>query len=429
MSFIGEYNPRLIFQPHVDEDARLNEFREARMFPVLRSLASAKVESQKDLSRSSLSAPHLNALTTVPSVRTVITKQRMKKNPSLSSIASKMRLDGVDSSQINRRRQRANQHILEMKQLQASCYEDLNPMPGIQKTLIEERMNSKRAMAAKFSLALKNLPGPAPLSARLKLKQADEQQLSFEEIQKRALDKLALKAKHWDHGFISLEGFQGREMTPEQFKAQLETALLLHLTPAETEAVVVYFDDNANGRIDGAEFLNHFFRLGREMRRKDIMHNWQVVADSVARQKEMIREKERQWKEDNKNAVAPYTREEQESVVRKIAAIAEVYNRHAEMDRATLKPFYNVKLQPVTMRDQLLVSFALKVTKSELAALMDQFDKDKSGSVDGGEFLKMFFTLGNRAQLQRAKELEESNMKRKEKLLKKALPKVEHLGR
>jgi len=402
---------------------------------VLRCLTSLGTENEDHCSKkrsptlSTKKATSASYIKTVPSVSSVVTKQRMKKNPSLSSLANKMRLDAGESVAVNRRKLRPNEQIQSMKSLQCSSYDALNPMPSIQKTLIEERMRSKRANAAQWSNALKKFDAPVPLETRVKEKRSHLRSLSLEELGQRALTKLALKAKHWDRGWVSLEGFQGREMEPEEFQTQLQRSLLLRLSQEEVEAVVACFDDDGNGRIDGAEFLKHFFRLGREARRKDTMHNWKKVEDQKIAEKEEKIRKEREWGQANQNAVAKYTDKERERALGKIAKEAEMYNRNAQMDNICLKPFYNVLMRPIDFRNQLLTSFGLKFSKAELGALMDEFDQDRSGAVDGAEFLHSFFKLGQLAQQQRAQQLESSNQKRKEDLMKRVLPQMDYLGR
>ena len=50
------------------------------------------------------------------------------------------------------------------------------------------------------------------------------------------------------------------------------------------------------------------------------------------------------------------------------------------------------------LREQLWRTFDLSFTKAELGALVDSFDLDGDGTVDGPEFLSLFFRLQKREQ-------------------------------
>lgn len=429
-----------MFQPHVDEDPRLNEFREAKTFPVLRNLASIGTDTEGPTVsvRSASAKPTFrrqysskSELNTVPSVSSALSKQRMKKNPTLKSLASKIRMEHGDAvgGVTSPKRRTLQQSMQHLRSLQASSVETLDPMPAMQKSLIEERMKTKRVYAARFSAAVRKLDPPAPLEERILREQRRHRKLTDEQVLQQALEKLATKAKHWDRGWVDLSGFQGREMSVGEFRDQLKRSLLLRLSEREARAVVEAFDDDGNGAVDGAEFLQHFFRLGRAARRRDVLHNVGALQGREAARKAAVRRAERDWEEANRQAVAEYSPEERAMALGKVGAVAVSYKARSALARMALRPFENVLLAPVALRDQLRNSFGLTFTNAELGALMDHFDTDKSGTVDGAEFLHGFFEIGRQHGKERQKDLKESNLRRKENIMKRNLIAPSHLGR
>lgn len=202
-----------MFQPHVDEDPRLNEFREAKTFPVLRNLASIGTDTEGPTVsvRSASAKPTFrrqysskSELNTVPSVSSALSKQRMKKNPTLKSLASKIRMEHGDAvgGVTSPKRRTLQQSMQHLRSLQASSVETLDPMPAMQKSLIEERMKTKRVYAARFSAAVRKLDPPAPLEERILREQRRHRKLTDEQVLQQALEKLATKAKHWDRGWV-----------------------------------------------------------------------------------------------------------------------------------------------------------------------------------------------------------------------------------
>ena len=52
------------------------------------------------------------------------------------------------------------------------------------------------------------------------------------------------------------------------FKEQLKSIFNIHLSPKELSALIAYFDQDGDCRVDGAEFLSVFFREGKKEKAK-----------------------------------------------------------------------------------------------------------------------------------------------------------------
>ena len=67
-------------------------------------------------------------------------------------------------------------------------------------------------------------------------------------------------------GLAGLSGFQGGAMTPAQFREQLFIAFGMKLTDDELHSLMSDFDADLSGKVDGAEFLVQFFKIGARVR-------------------------------------------------------------------------------------------------------------------------------------------------------------------
>eukprot|EP00611_Tribonema_gayanum_P019513 TRINITY_DN3392_c0_g2_i1.p1 TRINITY_DN3392_c0_g2~~TRINITY_DN3392_c0_g2_i1.p1 ORF type:complete len:657 (-),score=135.09 TRINITY_DN3392_c0_g2_i1:93-1979(-) len=86
-----------------------------------------------------------------------------------------------------------------------------------------------------------------------------------------ALNKVAKEAAHYDRDrSIGLQNMLSGSMDVTGFNTQLRQGFGIRLSSAELGALFKVFDLDGGGTVDGAEFLNAFFKLGREERAKQL---------------------------------------------------------------------------------------------------------------------------------------------------------------
>ena len=82
-----------------------------------------------------------------------------------------------------------------------------------------------------------------------------------------ALSKIANVAAFYDASRVnSLAAFEGARMAPRLFREQLRSNLRLQFTPQELSALIDRYDVDGDGSVHCGEFVNEFFRLGRQQR-------------------------------------------------------------------------------------------------------------------------------------------------------------------
>ena len=77
-------------------------------------------------------------------------------------------------------------------------------------------------------------------------------------VLKHSLQKHAHGKTH-----VDLRGFQGKKMTPEEFKRQLRTQLGVKLDKIEHELLYMFFDKDSDGTIDYVEVMHKFLHVHR----------------------------------------------------------------------------------------------------------------------------------------------------------------------
>ena len=202
-------------------------------------------------------------------------------------------------------------------------------------------------------------------------------------------------------GFAGLTGFQRGPMPPAVFNEQLKRAFGCVLTPAELKAVFEIFDNDGNGTIDGAEFLVNFFKMGFTERQAQL--KWRKARNTRI----LIREsKQATLKKQKKDEFADsqvdwnYSEKDRRRGMKKLehAALSYMRNGTRMTGLAGLKGFQGAELLPMTFREQLKQAFGVCLTKKELGAMIHEIDLDKSGTIDGAEFLKFLFQVGRRKE-------------------------------
>ena len=212
-----------------------------------------------------------------------------------------------------------------------------------------------------------------------------------ESLRHSAMSKISSAASVFNTDRMSLSGFKTGDMTKSQFGTQLRVSLHVSLTVPELDAVTDIFDVDGDGQISAAEFLNLFFRIkgqGERERRGTL----ERVKGNVEARKERDKTKEGvKHKAECERAVEPFKREDLVEAVGKIAVAAAKWERGTSGGTA-LKGFQG-ELDAVFFREQLWRAFDVVFTKPELGALIDAFDVKRNGTVDGCEFLNLFFRL------------------------------------
>ncbi|GMH77158.1 hypothetical protein TrRE_jg4467 [Triparma retinervis] len=116
---------------------------------------------------------------------------------------------------------------------------------------------------------------------------------------------------------LALQAFQGSVMQPHVFKEMLKRTFELKLSPGELGAVISIFDQDGDGEVDGAEFLNQFFRIKHQERdrRAESRRERQRRADMRVQMEAEKKERERIEK---LNAKTRFTADERLSALKKI---------------------------------------------------------------------------------------------------------------
>ena len=84
------------------------------------------------------------------------------------------------------------------------------------------------------------------------------------------------------------------------------------------------------------------------------------------------------------------------SAMEKLGRVALFY----DPERAQSTRGFEGLLDPFAFKQQLQRCFSLHFTPKELGAVVDHFDKDKNGFIDGSEFLVGFYTLSQKVKKQ-----------------------------
>lgn len=213
-----------------------------------------------------------------------------------------------------------------------------------------------------------------------------------------AKSKIGRVAEVFDPLKHSMAGFQSQSLTPTEFREQLRRNFRITLTDAELGAVVRLFDKDGDETIDSVEFINEFFKLGKEERKKIGLKSKQR-ADMVKSLMDKIQDrKEAQFARLQAIYIATsFSDDNMESALAKIRKVAFSFIRvrgflnegHSVLD-SFKEPLY---LTPYQFREQMKRSFDLVFTPGESAALVQYFDDDGNGVIDAKEFLVNFFAL------------------------------------
>lgn len=213
-----------------------------------------------------------------------------------------------------------------------------------------------------------------------------------------AKTKIGRVAEVFDPLRHSLAGFGSQALTPTEFREQLRRNFGVNLSNAELGAIIRLFDKDGDEMVDTVEFLNEFFKLGKQERKK-VTIRAKERSDVVADLKAKIAKK----KEEDLARLAAihvadtWSDEEEQSALKKLTKVAFSYNSV----RGFLNPGVTVlgaftnpqSLSPQEFKEQIRRNFDIKLSPQEAGALVHYFDDDGNGEIDAQEFLNNFFHL------------------------------------
>ena len=206
-----------------------------------------------------------------------------------------------------------------------------------------------------------------------------------------AKQKIGKVACFYDPLKTSLSAFHAETLEPTEFREQLRRTFFITLSDEELGAIVTMFD-NGEKKVDCMQFINEFFRLGKQQKFKLKMQK-KELDDKIERFHEKLREtREKRLEAFNKTKVAEtWTEEEEISAVRKITKVAFSY----DFFKGGLEGFYDViEVTPIQFRELMRRNFDCYLSAEEAAALVHAFDSNGNGSIDAKEFMYHFFRLG-----------------------------------
>ena len=207
-----------------------------------------------------------------------------------------------------------------------------------------------------------------------------------------AMEKIRVEASKYDRthpSAPSLQGFQGSNLAPVDFKDQLRRAFNIQLAPRELGALVKYFDSSATGSVDAVEFLLHFSKINRLERSKMHRNHIELERNVMRREKdhdEKIIEKKRI--EDRRKLT--FIKADEDLLLAKLRSAGQNFAVDSASMIEPLQGFKGSALTPTAFKELFYRVFHVKLSYPELGVLLNVYDDSGIGTIDGGKFLSSF---------------------------------------
>lgn len=249
-----------------------------------------------------------------------------------------------------------------------------------------------------------------------KIKEAEEKMLLkvttefTAQDKENAFEKITYAAKKYDKSHpasMTLDGFEQKIMKPHVFREMIKRTFGIILTNGELAAVIAHFDVDKKHIVRSKKFLNYFLKLGIAERERDHKMSLQKLRDDAKLREREHREKmAAQWAKMELDVHFNYTPEEKKSAIDKLTEASAKFDP-ASPGPMGLTAFEASTLSPAIFREMLKRSFNMKLTNGELAALIDEFDTNKTKNINCNKFMVAFTKLGfdKRSEI-RGKQLE-----------------------
>lgn len=159
---------------------------------------------------------------------------------------------------------------------------------------------------------------------------------------------------------------------------------------------MLFGSQEKTGRIHCSTFLKRFFREGYEERQRRKVE-WRELQKELNIQREIV-EKQKRAELDMKTSLVSasskeFTEADFHSAFAKLTMGAVKYDA-ALPGAMKLTAFETISMPPHVFREQLKLTFNIKISVNELWALMSFFDKENTGEIHCKEFVHLFLRTG-----------------------------------
>mmetsp|Transcript_12035 Transcript_12035/g.38338 ORF Transcript_12035/g.38338 Transcript_12035/m.38338 type:complete len:364 (+) Transcript_12035:2-1093(+) len=205
-------------------------------------------------------------------------------------------------------------------------------------------------------------------------------------------------------------------MSPTLLDTFLRQNFDLKLTPAELGCVVRWMDVNGDGAVDATEFLREFWKFGL------VEH----IRAKEARRREHLRAEHRERGlsatllarfASPKPAVVSdtYTVRDLAAAEDALATAAADFDNDSFLSRSIRDVFDGPPMSASELADIVRKHWSVRLTPTQIAAIMATYDVDQNGVVDGHEFYRFFTVLGRRERARRARQAAHNKLRRSRK--------------